>query len=128
MPKPIETIAGIRRDRLEDFAAQQSARFVQSRPKTRAALAGGAAAYLDGVPMHWMKDWPMPLPLLVAEAPRRKADRYRRLRLDDFCLGDTGSMFGHSPAARRQGDPARRPAAASPTCCRPRPRSRRAAC
>jgi glutamate-1-semialdehyde 2,1-aminomutase len=98
MPKPIETIAGIRRDRLEDFAARQSARFVQSRPKTRAALAGGAAAYLDGVPLHWMKDWPMPFPLLVAEAQGARLTDIDGYGIDDFCLGDTGSMFGHSPA------------------------------
>jgi glutamate-1-semialdehyde 2,1-aminomutase len=47
--------------------------------------------------MHWMKDWPMPFPLVVAKAPGAAGpiDGYG---IDDFCLGDTGSMFGHSPA------------------------------
>jgi glutamate-1-semialdehyde 2,1-aminomutase len=49
--------------------------------------------------MHWMADWPMPHLPLVAKGPWR-ADRptSTATTLDDFCLGDTGSMFGHSPA------------------------------
>jgi glutamate-1-semialdehyde 2,1-aminomutase len=73
-------------------------RFARSRPKTRAALAAGAAAWLDGVPLHWMKDWPMPHPMLVAKATGARLTDIDGYGIDDFCLGDTGSMFGHSPA------------------------------
>ncbi|WP_127904199.1 aspartate aminotransferase family protein [Solirhodobacter olei] len=92
------TIAGIRRDRLTAVAAEQRARYAAARPATRAALAEGAEAFLDAVPMHWMKDWPMPFPLLVAEAAGARLTDIDGNALDDFCLGDTGSMFGHSPA------------------------------
>ncbi len=107
MLKKTDTIAGIRRDRLDDFAAREAARFARSRPRTRAALAAGAEAYLDGVPLHWMKDWPMPHPMLVAEAKGARLTDLDGYGIDDFCLGDTGSMFGHSPepvakAIRRQ--------------------------
>ncbi len=98
MLKKTDTIAGIRRDRLEDFAAREAARFARSRPQTRAALAAGAEAFLDGVPLHWMKDWPMPHPMLVAEAKGARLTDIDGYGVDDFCLGDTGSMFGHSPA------------------------------
>jgi glutamate-1-semialdehyde 2,1-aminomutase len=91
-------IAGIRRDRLEALARREAARFAQSRPKTRAALADGADTYLEGVPLHWMKDWPMPHPMLVAEAQGARLTDLDGYGIDDFCLGDTGSMFGHSPA------------------------------
>ena len=68
MLKKSDLIAGVHPDRLAALAAREARRFARSRPRTRAALAAGAAAYLDGVPMHWMKDWPMPHPLLVAKA------------------------------------------------------------
>lgn len=57
--------------------------------------------------MHWMKDWPQPFPMVVAEARGARLTDLDGHRIDDFCLGDTGSMFGHSPppvarALRRQ--------------------------
>ena len=48
--------------------------------------------------MHWMADWPMPHLPLVACATGARIEDIDGHALDDFCLGDTGSMFGHSPA------------------------------
>jgi glutamate-1-semialdehyde 2,1-aminomutase len=94
-----ETTAGIRNDRLAAFAAREAAVYATSRPKAAKALAAGAGAFLNGVPMHWMADWPMPH-LPAGRQGRRRADRpiSTATEIDDFCLGDTGSMFGHSPA------------------------------
>ncbi|HQU68789.1 MAG TPA: aspartate aminotransferase family protein [Albidovulum sp.] len=91
-------IAGIDRGRLKAVAAREAKRFAAGRPKTRAALDKGAEPFLDAVPMHWMKDWPMPFPLLVAKARGARLTDLDGYEIDDFCLGDTGSMFGHSPA------------------------------
>ncbi|SNX70957.1 glutamate-1-semialdehyde 2,1-aminomutase [Cereibacter ovatus] len=85
-------------DRLSAFAARERAAFHAARPRTRKALADGADRFLGGVPMHWMKDWPTPFPLVVARAKGARITDIDGHRLDDFCLGDTGSMFGHSPA------------------------------
>ena len=58
---PTETmIAGIRHDRLESLRARETRRFAKSRPKAAAAAELAAAVWLEGVPLHWMKDWPMP--------------------------------------------------------------------
>jgi glutamate-1-semialdehyde 2,1-aminomutase len=92
-----EMIAGIDRSRLKAFARAEAATYAAARPKSRAAQAEGAAAYLDGVPLHWMRDWPMPFLPLVAQAKGATITDIDGHRLDDFCLGDTGSMFGHSP-------------------------------
>ncbi len=92
-----DLIAGIRPDRLEALAAREAKRFVAGRTKTKAALDKGAAPFLDAVPMHWMKDWPMPFPLLVEKAEGARLTDLDGYEIDDFCLGDTGSMFGHSP-------------------------------
>ncbi|MFN3844491.1 MAG: aspartate aminotransferase family protein [Paracoccaceae bacterium] len=95
MPEPV--IAGISCDRLTVFAAREAKRYSQSRPKSAAALADGANVFLNGVPMHWMRDWPMPHLPLVAKAKGARITDIDGYGIDDFCLGDTGSMFGHSP-------------------------------
>ena len=92
-----KTLAGVATDRLEAMRIREAARYAKGRPKSAAALAAGSGAYLDGVPMHWMKDWPMPFPMLVDRAQGAKLTCIDGFGMDDFCLGDTGSMFGHSP-------------------------------
>lgn len=104
---PDSVIAGIPADRLAAFAAHEAARYSKARPKALKAMKAGAGAFLGGVPMHWMADWPMPHLPLVAQAKGARIEDIDGNRLDDFCLGDTGSMFGHSPppvarAIRRQ--------------------------
>ena len=76
---------------------REARRFAKARPKSRAATKTADAAYADGVPMHWMTDWPMPFPMLVEKAEGARIIDIDGNELDDFCLGDTGSMFGHSP-------------------------------
>ncbi len=100
-------IAGIRPDRLEKLHAREARRFAAGRPKALAAMAAGSGNFLDGVPLHWMKDWPMPHLPLIAKARGARIEDIDGYKIDDFCLGDTGSMFGHSPkpvarAIRRQ--------------------------
>jgi glutamate-1-semialdehyde 2,1-aminomutase len=93
-----DLIAGIAKDRLEKLAQREAKRYAAARPKAKAALAKGANAYLGGVPLHWMTDWPMPHLPLVARAKGARLTDIDGYEIDDFCLGDTGSMFGHSPA------------------------------
>ena len=97
-PSPKTLIAGIDPARLAAFARREAARFATSRPHSLAARAALAESYLSGVPMHWMTDWPMPHLPLVAHARGARLTDIDGYGIDDFCLGDTGSMFGHSPA------------------------------
>ena len=90
--------AGLDPRRLAAFQARESRRFAKARPRTRALLDRGARAWLAGVPMHWMRDWPSPFPLVVSQAEKARLTDADGFGIDDFCLGDTGSMFGHSPA------------------------------
>jgi glutamate-1-semialdehyde 2,1-aminomutase len=92
-----QIIAGIAADRLSAFASREVRRYAQSRPLSAQALAAGAGVYLNGVPMHWMRDWPMPHLPVVAQAKGARLIDIDGYGIDDFCLGDTGSMFGHSP-------------------------------
>lgn len=53
--------------------------------------------FLYGVPMHWMNDWGTPAPLFVQRAQGAHFTCADGIHYVDFCLGDTGAMFGHSP-------------------------------
>ena len=55
------------------------------------------AHYLFGMPMHWMRDWPNAHGLFIEEASEARLKCVDRHVYADFCLGDTGAMFGHSP-------------------------------
>jgi glutamate-1-semialdehyde 2,1-aminomutase len=101
------TLGGIARNRIEQIRDTESETFRAARPKSEAKVGNGIAGFLGGVPMHWMKDWPTPFPIVVDQAKGATITDIDGNRLDDFCLGDTGSMFGHSPppvarAIRRQ--------------------------
>src|SRR5262245_19607991 len=49
--------------------------------------------------MHWMRDWSTPHPLFVRSARGVELEDVDGNRYTDFCFGDTGAMFGHSPPA-----------------------------
>jgi len=89
---------GVNWPRAQALAAAERASYVARNPVS-AGLAGQAARHLlFGVPMHWMNDWSTPFPLTVREASGarfRDADGHDYV---DFCLGDTGAMFGHAPS------------------------------
>jgi glutamate-1-semialdehyde 2,1-aminomutase len=93
-----ESIGGVAAERLAAFRAREAAAYAHARPRSAKAMANGAAGYVDGVPMHWMRDWPMPFPFVVERAQGATLTDIDGHELADFCLGDTGSMFGHSPA------------------------------
>lgn len=94
---PSQSIAGIRLDTLEALAQREARRFAASRPNSARAMANASDIYLDGVPLHWMKDWPMPHLPVVDSAEGATITDIDGYQINDFCLGDTGSMFGHSP-------------------------------
>lgn len=93
-----ERIAGIAPSSIEACLAAEKARFVELRPRSKALGAEAKAHFPDGVPLHWMTDWGTPFPLFVAKASGASLEDVDGNRYRDFCLGDTGSMFGHSPA------------------------------
>lgn len=91
------TIGGISRARIAAFREREAGIYAAARPQSKALIGQGAAGYLGGVPMHWMRDWPMPFPFIVKKAEGARIKDIDGNKLADFCLGDTGSMFGHSP-------------------------------
>ncbi len=43
---------------IETLRRHEAERYAAARPKSRAAFGNGIANFVDGVPMHWMSDWP----------------------------------------------------------------------
>jgi glutamate-1-semialdehyde 2,1-aminomutase len=77
--------------------AREMARFVAANPKSE-AQAENAQGWFQGVPFHWMLDWSTPFPIVAQSAFGASLTSIDGQVFDDFCLGDTASMFGHSPA------------------------------
>jgi len=84
---------------LEHCLAVERQAFITRHPRSQALAARAAAHWLSGVPMHWMADWGTPFPLFVAAASGATLTDADGHDYADFCLGDTGAMFGHSPPA-----------------------------
>lgn len=80
------------------LAAREREAFIAANPRSRSAFKRSLQHWHDGVPFHWMRDWPSPFPLVAAHAQGAVLTSLDGHQLDDFCLGDTASMFGHSPA------------------------------
>jgi len=85
-------------DTLRALQHTERERFINSHPQSMALARAAQQHYLFGVPLHWMRDWPSPATLFVAQAQGATLTCADGVRYADFCLGDTGAMFGHSPA------------------------------
>ncbi|MGO4838056.1 aspartate aminotransferase family protein, partial [Rhizobiaceae sp. 2RAB30] len=59
---------GIALSRIAELREREAKVFRKARPKSADAVGKGAEGYFGGVPMHWMKDWPTPFPILVDQA------------------------------------------------------------
>jgi len=77
--------------------ARERQTYTERNPKSAAQAARAAQHLLFGVPLHWMNDWATPFALQVSSAQGAHLSDIDGHTLADFCLGDTGAMFGHSP-------------------------------
>ncbi len=82
---------------IDRIATREAEAFRKANPHSLALATKAQANWFQGVPFHWMLDWPSPVPLVAAKAEGATLTTVDGRVLDDFCLGDTASMFGHSP-------------------------------
>jgi len=73
--------------------------FFRRTPQSKATFREAQDMLLNGVPMPWMGDWGTSHPIFVATAVGNRITDLDGNHYLDFCLGDTGAMFGHSPEA-----------------------------
>jgi glutamate-1-semialdehyde 2,1-aminomutase len=88
----------IDRTRLKALHACEEERFLARTPKSRELFEKAKVVMPGGVPMSWMAKWPGKYPLFVASAQGAHFVDVDGNEFIDLCLGDTGSMTGHSPA------------------------------
>lgn len=87
---------------LAPLIARETQAFVAAHPKSAAQASALQQHWLSGAPMHWMRDWATPFPIVVEDAEGATLTDIDDNVYDDFCLGDTPGMFGHglAPVAR----------------------------
>jgi glutamate-1-semialdehyde 2,1-aminomutase len=83
--------------RVQALRIAEERRYIDTHRQSAAAARRSAVHFLYGLPMHWMRDWPLPHPLFVDHAQGNRLRCIDGHEYVDFCLGDTGAMFGHSP-------------------------------
>lgn len=89
----------INRARLIELRKKEDARFLALHPKSGDLFEAGKVHMPGGVPMSWMAKWPGDYPIFVENAKGARFTDVDGNTYIDFCLGDTGSMTGHSPDA-----------------------------
>ena len=89
----------IDREHLTHLLEREQARFVVHHPKSAAIFKESKSVMPGGVPMSWMAKWPGGFPVVVESAKGAHFVDIDGNKYIDLCLGDTGSMTGHSPDA-----------------------------
>jgi glutamate-1-semialdehyde 2,1-aminomutase len=73
-------------------------KFLETHIKSGALFEEAKKVMPGGVPMSWMAKWPGAYPVFIESAVGAHFTDVDKNNYIDFCLGDTGSMTGHSPA------------------------------
>lgn len=69
--------------------------FLEARPMSKALFERARKVFVGGVPMQWMIEWAGAFPVFAARAEGARVIDVDGHSYVDFCLGDTGAMFGH---------------------------------
>ena len=85
--------------RLVELTERELERFRAEHPRSRELSERARHSLLGGVPMHWMVRWPGGYPVFAQEASGARFRDVDGHEYVDLCLGDTGVMTGHAPAA-----------------------------
>jgi len=85
--------------RLAELRSRENSLFQERTHKSRQLFQEAQEMLLNGVPMPWMGDWGTSHPIFVDHASGNRLTDIDGNEYIDFCLGDTGAMFGHSPEA-----------------------------
>ena len=89
-------LGGVRLATLRAFRSEQEAIYRAARPVSAKLADDARDGWVNGVPMQWMTDWPMPYPLFIEHGAGSRLVDVDGHEYADFCLGDTGAMFGHA--------------------------------
>jgi len=89
----------IDRNKLPGLMQVEAKVFEAANPQSRVLFERASKSLPGGVPMPWMREWASPFPLFIDHAQGAHVQDVDGHNYVDFCLGDTGALFGHSPDA-----------------------------
>jgi glutamate-1-semialdehyde 2,1-aminomutase len=89
----------IDRIRLSELVQRERATLASRTPQSKLLAERANAHMIGGVPMQWMQIWAGQHAIFFERAKGNRITDVDGNELIDFCLGDTGSMAGHSPDA-----------------------------
>jgi glutamate-1-semialdehyde 2,1-aminomutase len=89
--------SGINWRNAQAMRERERSAFSANNPFSKALADRASQHLLFGVPLHWMSDWSTPFSLSVKVAIGSTMIDVDDHQYVDFCLGDTGAMFGHAP-------------------------------
>jgi glutamate-1-semialdehyde 2,1-aminomutase len=98
----MESLKAIDRTRLQAVMQQEQQRFAAQHRLSQELFQRARQTLLGGVPMNWMVKWAGGFPVFVEKAEGAHFTDVDGHDYVDLCLGDTGAMTGHSPAAAAQ--------------------------
>ena len=87
------------RNKLRQLLEAEEGRFHKTHPTSYELYQRARKSLHGGVPMLWMIRWAGSFPVFVKEAKGAHFMDVDGNSYIDFCLGDTGAMTGHGPAA-----------------------------
>lgn len=87
------------RERVAELMQRERDRFVAQHPTSRRLSTEAREHMLCGAPLPWMREWQSPFTIYVQRASGAELVDVDGNEYADFCLGDTGAMFGHAPQA-----------------------------
>ena len=87
----------IQPSRIDQIIQKEEERYILERPGSKALYERAKRSLFHGVPMSWMTEWPGSFPIFVKEARNARLKDVDNHTYVDFCLGDSGSLTGHSP-------------------------------
>jgi glutamate-1-semialdehyde 2,1-aminomutase len=90
-------MTGVAQERLNALLQRETERFVETHPRSRKLHDRAQRSLVGGVPMQWMVEWAGAFPVFAKEARGTRIIDVDGNEYLDFCLGDTGAMFGHAP-------------------------------
>jgi glutamate-1-semialdehyde 2,1-aminomutase len=92
----------IDRTKVKAIIEREGREFSKRHPRSRRMFERARKSMIGGVPMNWMVEWAGPFPIFARRAKSSKITDVDGHTYVDFCLGDTGAMFGHCPEATVQ--------------------------
>lgn len=92
----VSGMAVITLERVRALVEEETDRFVEERPRSKALFEEAGKHLVGGVPMSWMRIWSGGFPVFVESAEGVHVTDVDGHRYLDLCLGDTGALCGHA--------------------------------